>query len=386
LRVNNHFQMGGTAAAGKEYLQAHIPLLLHPDPKRALFLGTGTGITLGAAVVHPNLEINGVELIPEVVAAMPQFEPYNFSPARSPHVTMHVADARRFVRATDAQYDVIVADLFHPARDGAGSLYTLEHYQALRTRLAPSGLVCQWLPLYQLDEKTLQIIVRTFLEVFPNAQAWLLQLDVDTPVLGLVDSLEPRKYDADWIERRLTSPALEIELKKLALTDSVRFFGHFVAGSETLRKFSGDARLNTDDQPRVTFDAPRFVYQHAATSYGRLMKLLELGVGDPQQTLGLGSDATAFADRVTRYWRARDEYLRGLIADTEGEHTRAIDNFVESARLSEDFTLGYAQCLTLASLEAKSNPTEAKALLRRLVEAQPSRPVAAELLERIPEK
>jgi spermidine synthase len=296
---------------------------------------------------------------------------------------MHIADARRFIRATTAQYDVIIADLFHPARDGAGSLYTVEHFQALRARLAPGGLVCQWLPLYQLDEEMLRVIVRTFLEVFPEAQAWLLQLNVDTPALGLVGSLEPRNYDAGWIERRLASPALETELKKLALADSVRFFGNLVADSETLRKFAGAASLNTDDQPRVTFGAPRFVYQGNATSYGRLVKLLELGVSDPQPTLGLGADATVFAERLTRYWHARDVYLRGLIADTEGNRFQAIDAFVESARLSDDFTTGYAQCLTLASLQAKASPADAKALLRRLVEAQPSRAVAREMLERL---
>src|SRR5439155_25293400 len=56
LRVNNHFQMGGTGAADAEYRHAHIPLLLHPNPKRALILGVGTGISLGGATLHPDLK------------------------------------------------------------------------------------------------------------------------------------------------------------------------------------------------------------------------------------------------------------------------------------------------------------------------------------------
>ena len=70
LRVNNRFQMGGTAAALAERRQAHLPLLLHPSPQRALFLGPGTGITLGAASLHDGLQSEGVELLPEVVAMM----------------------------------------------------------------------------------------------------------------------------------------------------------------------------------------------------------------------------------------------------------------------------------------------------------------------------
>src|SRR5439155_9515766 len=224
LRVDNRFQMGGTAAAAAQCRHAHIPLLLHPAPKRALFLGLGTGITFGAAALHPGVQSDGVELVPEIVEVMRQFEPYNFSPDRQPQLKLFVADARRFVRATDATYDVIVADLFHPARDGAGSLYTREHFQALRERLAPGGLFCQWLPLHQLDEDMLRVIIRTFLEVFPDAQAWLLRLNVDAPVLGLVGSAAPLHYSPRVVEKRLNRAPLEAQLKKLALADSVRFF------------------------------------------------------------------------------------------------------------------------------------------------------------------
>jgi hypothetical protein len=80
---------------------------------------------------------------------------------------------------------------------------------------------------------------------------------------------------------------------------------------------------------------------------------------------------------------ARDVYFHGLIAEAEGRRTKAIDLYVESARLSADFTSGYGQCLTYASLRARTEPEVARALLKRLVEAQPSRPVARQMLERL---
>jgi spermidine synthase len=385
LRVDNRFQMGGTAAAAAEYRHAHIPLLLHPAPKRALFLGLGTGITLGAAGLYPGLESDGVELVPEVVEVMPQFEPHNFSPRRHPRLKVRVADARRFVRATQARYDVIVADLFHPARDGAGSLYTLEHFRAVRDRLEAGGVFCQWLPLYQLDEAMLRVITRTFLKVFPRAGAWLLWFNVDTPVLGLIGWLEEPRYSAQWVERRLDGEELEAHLKRLALAASVRLFGHLLAGPDTLRSFAAEAPLNTDDQPRVTFGAPRFAYQRGATSYGRLLALLDLGLPDARETLRLGSgvEAASLARRLTGFMRARNVYLHGLVEQAEGRLAQAIELYLESARLSEDFTSGYAQCLTLASLQAQAQPNEARALLQRLVEAQPANPVAREFLERL---
>ncbi|PYL00221.1 MAG: hypothetical protein DME19_05825 [Verrucomicrobia bacterium] len=169
------------------------------------------------------------------------------------------------------------------------------------------------------------------------------------------------------------------------MTDSIRLFGNLVAGPEALRAFAGDAPLNTDDRPRVTFGAPRFVYQKTAASYGRLLKLLEAGVGDLRAVLALdsGPDANQFAGRLTKYITARDAYLNGLVEEVEGRETKAIDLFVESARLSDDFTSGYAQCLTLASVLARVKPAEARVLLERLIEAQPSRAVAKDMLKRL---
>ena len=208
---------------------------------------------------------------------------------------------------------------------------------------------------------------------------------MDIPVLGLLGRLEPAHYSATWVEQRLNTQPLEAALKKLALADSLRLFGQLLAGPKQLRAFAASAPLNTDDQPRITFGAPRFVYQKNATLYGRLLALLRLGIPDPRETLGLGSnpEADEFAGRVTKYVIARDMYFHGLIAEAEGRRAKAIDLFVESARLSEDFTSGYGQCLSYASLWSRTKPDSARALLQRLVDAQPSRPVARQMLERL---
>lgn len=52
LRVNNHFQQGGTATASAARRHAHVPLL-PSRARRVLSLGIGTGVTLGAATTHP---------------------------------------------------------------------------------------------------------------------------------------------------------------------------------------------------------------------------------------------------------------------------------------------------------------------------------------------
>lgn len=381
LLVNNRFVMGGTGAAHAARRHGHIPLLLHPRPRRALFLGLGTGITFAAATPHAELEADAVELVPEIPAVRRHFEPHNAARAG---MRLFVADARRFVRANGTTYDVIVADLFHPARDGAGSLYTTEHFQAIRKRLAADGLFCQWLPLFQLDEPMLRVIVRSFLEVFPQAHAFLLRFNVDTPALALVGMMQPTLFPADWLQTRITTPELANELKTVGLFDRFHLFGLYVAGSSDLRSFAARARLNTDDQPVVLFGAPRFAYQRQETSYGRLLSLLEKVHPDPKTLIDVRQPAGAiFARELSEFIAARNVYVRGLALESEGRLNQAIEAYLESARRSPNFSTGYAHCLTIATQQARTNVTAARALLQRLIEAQPSWPVARELLERL---
>ena len=384
LRVDNSFQMGGTApaAADAEYRQAHLPLLLHGSAHRALFLGIGTGISYGAATLYPGLEADGAELLPEIVNVMHYFAPQNFSPRRQPVLETHVADARRFVRNSAVKYDVIIGDVFHPYRDGAGALYTREHFAAIRSRLATNGLFCQWLPLHQLDERTLRVVVRTFQHVFPSAEAWLLRFNVDVPVVGLIGSTAEIPWRTNAAEQPAAGDArLAGELRRLGLADSLRLYGHFLADADDLRRFSDGAPMNTDDDERVTFLAPRAAYQQSAKPYSSLLALMAgTRAAAPAH---LAENDAAFARRFTRYLNARNVYLRGLIDSAENREQEAVAAYIESARISPDFTAGYAQCLSIVSIIANPDPARAKRILNDLIAAQPERPVAREMLDRM---
>ncbi|MDZ7582437.1 MAG: hypothetical protein U5R30_18095 [Deltaproteobacteria bacterium] len=94
-----------------------------------------------------------------------------------------------------------------PARDGAGSLYTVEHFRAVRGVLEENGLFCQWLPLYQLDLETFKVIARTFLEVFPEGQAFLAHYSIDQPIIGLIGARKPLRFPERWYEKRMQGRA-----------------------------------------------------------------------------------------------------------------------------------------------------------------------------------
>src|SRR5690606_35368118 len=118
-KLNNHYVLGGTAAVGDERLQAHVPLLLHPDPQRVAFLGLGTGITAGGALFHPVTAITAIELVPEAItAADHHFAEANVGVVRDPRTHMVAADARTHLRGAPGRYDVIIGDLVVPWRPG----------------------------------------------------------------------------------------------------------------------------------------------------------------------------------------------------------------------------------------------------------------------------
>ncbi len=317
LRVNNRFAMGDTGRTGErmQLRQGHLPLLLHPSPRNALYLGLGTGITALAGTDHPGLEVEAVELVPEVVDALAAFEVGGRSLVDPPRARVHAADARRFVRTSPQSYDVVVADLYHPARDGGGMLYTREHFEAIRERLTATGLFCQWLPMYQLDEPTLRDVIRTFLGVFPNAKAVILDMEFNFPAVALIGPREEwGQYGPGWIERRVRSAPLLRKLARIDLDSDLNIFGTLIAASDALEHYAGDGPHNTDDHPVVVYGAPHATRLREEPRFGRMIAFLR-GTSLPSKPWAI-SDAD-FREQLSLVLRRRNAFIERVAADAE---------------------------------------------------------------------
>ena len=286
------------------------------------------------------------------------------------------------MRTTTNRYDVIVADLFHPAHDGAGFLYTREHFQAVRQRLNPGGLFCQWLPLHQLDEAVLRSIVRTFLETFSETRAFLLHFNVDIPALALIGTPDRTGFSSEAFEKRLGDPELRAQVRGAGLERFLNLAGCFVADAESLKRFAGDAAMSTDNRPVVLFAAPRFAVRRDVPSHGLLLSVLEqCRVGTKEiSAAGFASSDASLAESLVNFIAARDVYLQGLVEEGAGRLQPAIDAYLESARRSLQFTSGYARCVTIIQVLARTDREQARTLFQRLEEAQPAQPLGKKLL------
>ncbi len=256
LRLDNYYVLGGSAAAANERRLGLVPLLLHPAPRTAAFIGLATGITASAAAALEVPDVRVVELVPEVAsAARTHFAAWNGSLLERPNVHLVIDDGRRYLQATSEQFDVVVADLFIPWHAGTTSLYAREMYETMARRLAPGGLFCQWLPLYQLTREEFDVIVHTFLEVFPQAQLWRADFYPDRPVVGLVGRLAPAQVDLDGVGARLVAlPDWSRDAFLASPLALAMLYGGDLRGDAAA---VADATLNSDDRPRLEFLAPR---------------------------------------------------------------------------------------------------------------------------------
>jgi spermidine synthase len=324
LQVGQEFRMGGARAFGERRM-GHIPLLLHPSPTRALFLGVGTGATLGAATAHDSLmHVDAVELVPAVLDQLHHFTAINGNVAEADNVHLHAADGRRFVAASEQRYDVVVADLFHPGRNGAGGLYAAEHFEAVREQLAEGGLFAQWLPLYQMDAPTLKMVTRTFTDVFPHTQAWLGLYNVDTPAVALVGSNAPLLLSPPRIAEAVAAPIYT----EVLMQEPRDLLGAFLMDRDGLVAFAGEGPRNTDLHPRVMLRAPQVAYEgNRGRGWTNLAAMLE-----HRTPLPLAADTDPiWADDAARFARAVDAHLHAEAARAQMENPGDLAQLPEAA-------------------------------------------------------
>lgn len=324
LRLDNYYVLGESAAAANERRLGFVPLLLHPYPRRVAFVGLATGITASAASALEVNETIVIEVVPEVAAAArTHFAAWNAGLLDRPDTRLIIDDGRRYLAATPDRFDVIVSDLFIPWHAETGNLYAREMYDLVARRLMPGGLFCQWLPLYQLTREEFDIIVHTFLAVFPQVSLWRDDFYPNRPVVGLVGQLTPRPLDLTQVDERLLRlPDWSRDSRLTSWRGLVMLYaGNLTAATDMFAA----APLNTDNHPVIEFLAPQltriaasgdkdwFTGEALAMFYDTLASGLT-GATDP---------LLPASDEVTSTRRAGTALYRYVLASSQHDDTAA---------------------------------------------------------------
>ncbi len=235
-----------------QFALGHVPMLLNRDPKNILVVGTGSGMTLGATSVYPNIEqITLAEIEPKVIEVAKTFKEYNHYVLDNPKLKIIFNDGRNFLLTSKQKYDVITADPIHPWFRGAGYLYTSEYFMIASQHLRPGGIICQWLPLYDMTAKNIKSIIKTFTGSFKYTMMWAT--DVDAQLVGSNSPIIMNKAD---LEKKIANPVINDDLKLVGMGSATDFLNRFIMGTNRMRELGRDGILNTDNNLYLEFSAP----------------------------------------------------------------------------------------------------------------------------------
>ena len=288
-----------------ELLSAHLPMLLHPEPKTALVVGLGSGISLGAVTQHASLEkVVAVEIEPAVIEAAAYFAQDNNNALDDSRLRMKVTDARNYLLASTEQYDVITAQPSNPWLSGSSALFTREQFELYRQRLSPDGIIAQWIHYYRMSPQDLRTVLNTFTSVFPYSTLWLTTAD-----LLLIGSQEELRIDLQALTARLQQEEVRVDLERVGIKDSYGVLGHFLMDEQSVRSYSAGAPLHTDNHPILEFSAPKNVYEGGIQAN---LESMEPYIGSIFPLLINVADSEV-EGKIQQYAQARNHSIQALL-------------------------------------------------------------------------
>jgi spermidine synthase len=291
LEIDRWWQ--GSDRRSHQALAAHVPMLLHADPKAVLVVGAGTGQTAARFLAHPIERLDCADLEPAVFDVIRAH--FDAAWMDDPRVRLLAEDGRSWLAHADARYDVVSLELGQIARPGVAGVYTLEFYARARDRLRPGGLVSQFVQLPFLRTEDLRRLVATFVAVFPRAVLWY-----NTSELLLVGG-ESAALAFD--PARVARVASDLDFRywggaERSLADPSVFLAGFLLGPRGLAALSAGAPPLRDDRPDLEYAAAAVDYRTATLEIAAV-DLLRAHLESVEDALGV-SLAPAERERVER--------------------------------------------------------------------------------------
>jgi hypothetical protein len=235
-------------------MYAHIPLLLHPDPRHVLQICFGVGNSLASVLQYPVERVDAVELSPGVIEAARYFRATNRDSIEDPRVRLWIDDGRNFLLTSRERYDVIRLDPPELHTAGIVNLYTREFYELARDHLAPGGIFSIWFNGVMTPLEDIRAVLRTVADVFPHVSVWHDPHMFSWIVNG---SLEPHDPDLRVLHGHFRDAAVRSDLASIGIPDPFHFLSYFVFSGDALRAFAGEGPLVVDDHTRLDFSVPR---------------------------------------------------------------------------------------------------------------------------------
>ena len=240
---------------------AQIPMILHPKADTVLVIGLGTGQSIGHVMTHSSVKYAEVaEISPEVVEASLYFEDVNLRPLDNQKVNLIQEDGIVALTLSPHKYDVIISEPSNPWSSGIGNLFTKEVFKLAKSKLHKNGILAQWFHLYEMDDATLRLILRTVSSEFEYLKLWKLN---NTDLLVMCSS-EKFNDDLNDIEKKYQVAKPYLEALGENLGDFTSFLAQeLIADTKEVAAYVGKGPLNAEDHPILEIWAPKAHYNNA---------------------------------------------------------------------------------------------------------------------------
>ena len=159
---------------------AHVPLFIHPNPKKVLVIGGGDGGTVREVVRHDTVEkVEMVEIDGMVVEACKKYLP-EISVALNepnPKLDLKIGDGIQHMADATNEYDVIIVDCSDPIGPGEG-LFTPEFYKNVYKALKEDGLFVQQTESPFYHRELIKRIQKDVRAIFPITDLYLAHIPI----------------------------------------------------------------------------------------------------------------------------------------------------------------------------------------------------------------
>ncbi len=257
LRVNGKTDASLALDMRTQLLSGYLPMLFHENPKSALVIGQGSGITLGAVEQFPVDKINLVEISPAVIEGSRFFDPFNHNALNDERLSILLEDGRNHIALSKKSYDVIVSEPSNPWISGVGALFTVDFFDLLKKRLNPGGLACIWVHT-NMSPDSFKSIIRSFTEQFPFVTMWESIAGDDYLLIG---SEQEYRLSFEKTQKYLKNEITGKDFAHIGIRNVPDLMSLMIMSRPSLVEFSKNTILHTDDNSFLEFNAPEYVYK-----------------------------------------------------------------------------------------------------------------------------
>ena len=174
LILNGHVLFSDADDFVYNEMTVHVPMAVHPNPKKVLVIGGGDGGVAQVLTLYPELEqIDIVEPDEMLVEVCREYFPDFAAGLDDPRVTIYYQNGLRFLRNCEDDYDIIINDATDPFGHTEG-LFTKEFYGNSYRALKEDGIMIyqHGSPFFDEDESACRSMHRKVNQAFPISRVY----------------------------------------------------------------------------------------------------------------------------------------------------------------------------------------------------------------------